>query len=121
MDRRVYRGSAARTPLWTGKDHRAAFTGLTMQAKLTQARPPGASRPLLLLDLIALGPGSLYPFRGDHELTTPTNRGQGVGASGGSLVTISAANRGKFSPGHQRFITKFKRWTQVVEMLDLGI
>lgn len=84
-DRRVYWGSAAHTPLWTGKDHRAAFTGLRMGTKLTQARPHGASRPLLLLDLIALGPGSLYPSRGDHELTMPTNKGQVVGASGGSL------------------------------------
>lgn len=45
MDRRVFRGSAARTPLWTGKDHRAAFTGLTMQAKLTQAVPMGPPDP----------------------------------------------------------------------------
>lgn len=79
MDRRVCWGSAAHTPLWTGKDHWAAFTGLRMEVKLTLARPQGASRPLLLLDLTALGPGFLYPFRGDHALTTPMNKDQGWG------------------------------------------
>lgn len=45
--------------LWRGKDHGAASLGCKMEAKLTQARPHGGSGPLLLVDLMALGSGSL--------------------------------------------------------------